>query len=405
MKYFFLLCLAFSLVACQTSSSSSEAEVNKDSLVSDSTSQTSLQTETTTPTLPATPTLTASVNDSLNEVAAIIAGMQQNTQRFKATLSSSAYQQFSKTFTERWQNFDTTRVMKLKMFCDTELNALLPKQATLFYPFSGPDILYANCFFPNAQRYVMVGLEPVGSLPDFSSADSLGGYFDKLNTSLNAILKFSFFRTVSMSSDLKNKQVDGTLHVLLLFLKRNGNAIANIKPLTLDSTGQVVYLESLKALKTGNYKSKGVEITFLTPDSEAKTVTYFSLNAADDGLKNNTGFVLYLKKLNTLTTYLKGASYLMHKSNFSIIRSQILTQSAAIVQDDSGIALRYFSDSGASWTYHLFGKYTRPIPMFSACYQSDLDRLYTQKGSKNIGFGIGYNFRDKNSNFMIAIKN
>ncbi len=397
MKYFFLTCFALSLSACQTSSPTSNAELTKDSLVADSVSTHLSKSKSVT--------LTAPVNDSLNEIAAIIAGMQKSTERFSTTLNSKAYQQFSKTFTERWQQFDSTRVMKLKAFQDTVLNALLPKQATLFYPFSGPDILYANCFFPKAERYVMVGLEPVGSLPNFSSTDSLSGYFDKLNTSLNAILKFSFFRTVSMSSDLKNKQVDGTLHVLLLFLKRNGNAIANIKPLTLDSTGQVVYLESLKALKTGNYKSKGVEITFVTPENEAKTVTYFSLNAADDGLKSNKGFVLYLKNLNTITTYLKGASYLMHKNNFSIIRSHILNQSTAIVQDDSGIALHYFSNSGANWTYHLFGKYTRPIPMFSSCYQSDLDSLYIQKGSKNIGFGIGYNFRDKNSNFMVAIKN
>jgi hypothetical protein len=43
--------------------------------------------------------------------------------------------------------------------------------------------------------------------------------------------------------------------------------------------------------------------------------------------------------------------------------------------------------------------------MFSAFYQADLDSTYKQQGSKPIGFGIGYNFRDKNSNFMIATKN
>ena len=42
--------------------------------------------------------------------------------------------------------------------------------------------------------------------------------------------------------------------------------------------------------------------------------------------------------------------------------------------------------------------------MFSQFYQADLDSTYKLQGAKPIGFGIGYNFRDKNSNFMIANK-
>jgi hypothetical protein len=354
--------------------------------------------------IPKVITPTAVINDSLDEIATIIAGMKDQSERFKATTQSAAYQSFYKTFNARWINFDSTRLAKLKEFRSTELDKLVPAQSTLFYPFSGPDILYANSFFPNAERYVLIGLEPVGSLPNLATTDSLSGYFDRLNGSLNAILKFSFFRTVSMSSDLKNKHVDGTLHVLLLFLKRNGHSICDIKPLTIDSLGQTVYKNSFAELKSTPLKTRGVEITFITTDKAVKTITYFSLNAADDGLSENKGFVTYLKTLSPCNTYLKGASYLMHKSYFSTIRSIILNQSTAVIQDDSGIALHYFSENALQWNYNLFGKYSRPIPMFSSCYQSDLDSLYKQKGSKDIGFGIGYNFRDKNSNFMVAVK-
>lgn len=401
MKYSIVALATFVLTACQISGSDHQSAKNDTttSPKSDSISKDTLAS------LPVTPEAKAIVNDSLNELAAVIAGLTEHSAIYGATTESSAYQQYYKTFNSRWQNFDSTRISRLRAFQTQELKTVVPHQNTLFYPFSGPDILYANCFFPDAANYVMIGLEPVGSLPDFASADSVGNYFDKLNTSLNAILKFSFFRTISMSSDLKNKQVDGTLHVLLLFLKRNGHAIAGIKPLTVDSLGNIAYQPSFKVLKSSNFKSKGVEITFISPEKVTKTVTYFSLNAADDGLKNNEGFVKYLNQLTPFTTYLKGASYLMHKSNFSIIRNLILGQSTSVVQDDSGIAMHYFTDSGSRWTYHLFGQYTRPIPMFSNCYQKDLDSLYTQQGSKPIGFGIGYNFRDKNSNFMVAVKN
>ncbi|MDI9340359.1 MAG: hypothetical protein QM534_07270 [Sediminibacterium sp.] len=399
MKYFVPGFAILLFMACQTNTA-------KDTTASEEVHPQETKDTTTkdTTALPVTAETNATVNDSLNDLAAVIAGMTEHSTFYPATTGSSAYQQYYKTFNTRWQSFDSSRISKLKTFQSGELKTVVPHQNTLFYPFSGPDILYANCFFPDAEKYVMIGLEPVGSLPDFSSADSVGGYFDKLNTSLNAILKFSFFRTISMSSDLKNKQVDGTLHVLLLFLKRNGHAIANIKPLTIDSLGNVVYQSSFKTLKSANFKSKGVEITFVTPENITKTVTYFSMNAADDGLKSNPGFVTYLKQLKTFTTYLKGASYLMHKSNFSIIRNSILAQSTSVVQDDSGIAMHYFTNSGFQWSYQLFGQYTRPIPMFSNCYQKDLDSLYKQQGSKDIGFGIGYNFRDKNSNFMVAVK-
>jgi hypothetical protein len=386
------------LLACDPASTSKEQAIRKaDSVAVDTTKTDTVHTNEPMKS-------PAVVNDSLNELAGIIAGMQETSLRFETVVKSADYQSYHKSFNERWTGFDSTRLAKLKDFQINELDKLTPNEGTLFYPFSGPDILYANTFFPKASQYVLIGLEPVGSLPDFQQADSLKGYFDKLNNSLNAILKFSFFRTVSMSSDLKNKQVDGTLHVLLLFLKRNGHSIAEVTPLTIDSTGKTQLLGTFKELKTGGYKTRGVEIKFITPQNEVKTMRYFSLNAADDGLKENPGFVSYLKQLNPCNTYLKGASYLMHKSYFSVIREIILEQSKAVIQDDSGIAIRYFSGNQRSWDYHFFGKYTRPIPMFSSCYQSDLDSLYKQQGSKDIGFGIGYNFRDKNSNFMVAVR-
>jgi hypothetical protein len=207
-----------------------------------------------------------------------------------------------------------------------------------------------------------------------------------------------------MSKDLKNAEVDGTLHLLFLFLKRTGNLICSAKPVTVDSLGHVVYLNSFIELKKMKSLTKGVEIKFTDKNNQPKTVSYFSLNAADGGMKQNKGFMTYLTNMGKINTYLKGASYLMHKSYFSMVRNVILNQSEHVIQDDSGIAFHYFTESNSAWSYTFYGSYIRPIAMFSAFYQADLDSTYKQQGSKNIGFGIGYNFRDKNSNFMIATK-
>lgn len=348
--------------------------------------------------------ITYQINDTLNSIASIIAGNKENHSVYSFISDSKAFLSFSKNFEKRWIGFDSSRIQKLNKFREEVIAKEVKSQKTLFYPFSGPDILYAYTFFPDVEKYVMIGLEPVGSLPEFKKEekDSLNDYFNKINTSLNAILKYSFFRTESMSKDLKNEEVNGTVHLLFLFLNRTGNSICSAKPVTVDSLGKIKYIHSFEALKKLKTATRGIEIQFVTKDHQLKTLYYFSLNAANGGLKYNKGFYTYLQNMGTINTYLKGASYLMHKDYFSMIRNVILKQSQYVIQDDSGIAFHYFTESGRNWNYHFYGKYLKPIPMFSQFYQKDLDSLYQEKGSKDIGFGIGYNFKDKNSNFMIA---
>ncbi|MES2763321.1 MAG: hypothetical protein V4677_14000 [Bacteroidota bacterium] len=347
-----------------------------------------------------------SLNDTLNALADIMSGITDTSTVYNFVQSSNDFKAFSKNFDKRWKTYDSTRLTNLRTFKTNEIEKVVKPQSTLFYPFSGPDILHARTFFPEADKYVMIGLEPVGSLPQFQKeeTDSLESYFQKVNVSLNAILKFSFFRTQSMKNDLKNEEVDGTLHLLVLFLKRTGNQFSSAKPVTVDSLGSIQYVASFDALKKLKTNTRGVEIKFIDTHGDPKTLCYFSLNAADAGLKHNNGFMAYLQAMGTVNTYLKGASYLMHKNYFSMVRSVILNQSEHVVQDDSGIAFHYFLDDEHKWEYNFYGQYLKPIPMFKEFFQKDLDSLYKIQGAKPIGFGIGYNFKDKNSNFMIATK-
>lgn len=345
------------------------------------------------------------INDSLNAIATIIAGMYNNSNsEFNFLLKNKDYLNFATNFNNRWLKFDTTRLEKLKLFQQKVLSKNVKPAQTLFYPFSGPDILYAYTFFPDVENYIMVGLEPVGTLPKFTNnpEDSIVNYFNKINTSLNAILKFSFFRTESMSKDLKNEEVDGTLHLLFLFLTRTGNSIISANPVSIDSTGSIIEKNNFIDLKKSNHRTKGIQIKFLTKNNQVKTISYFSLNAANDGLSKNKGFTTYLNKIKNFNTYLKGASYLLHNAHFSIIRNAILNGSNCIIQDDSGIAFKYFDKN--KFTFKFFGDYIKPISLFSKNYQKDLDSVWSSQGSEKIGFGIGYNFKDNNSNLLIATK-
>ncbi|HQQ93961.1 MAG TPA: hypothetical protein PLQ93_05365 [Bacteroidia bacterium] len=343
------------------------------------------------------------INDSLDELAGIIAGTLDSSSYFPAITASSAYKAHRRQFSKRWNHFDSIRVSKIRQFHDSELVNQVVMQEDLFYPFSGPDYLYAGLFFPEARRYLLVGLEPCGS-PDplvQQRPDSLSSYFSALNRSLNAILKFSFFRTNSMEEDLRSSKLDGVMHLLFLFLKREGNRIVSLKTIGIDSTGQIEALPD-SVLTKGN--SRGLEIRFLNPNDSEKVLQYFSLNLSDPGMRKHSGLQRYLLNKPGFNTYLKGASYLLHKPYFSRIRSCILQKSKTIVQDDSGIALHYFLAQGNIWRFRLYGEYAEPISLFRKSYQPALDSMYKSTGSQRLGFGIGYNFKDNNSNLMIAIR-
>ena len=121
------------------------------------------------------------------------------------------------------------------------------------------------------------------------------------------------------------------------------------------------------------------------------------------GLKTRTDLVAYLNGIDIKSTYLKSASYLMHRPTFSIIRNLILNKSQHLLQDDSGIPIKYFDSN--IWDLTYYGNYSYPIPLFKERHQEDLKEVYLNKDkTKPLPFGIGYQFRRGTSNLMRASK-
>ncbi|MFN5183384.1 MAG: hypothetical protein ACK5D5_10225 [Bacteroidota bacterium] len=403
MKNYYYLGLISILLCCGTKPQENNNE-NKDSiskLITDTVANAAKDTNAVVSALPK--------NDSLDEMAKIISGIKdENAKVLSQVFKKKAFINYSNLFETSWKKFDSLRAPQVENFRSKKLNPIVGKTNTLFYPFSGPDFLYANSFFPDADRYIMMGLEPVGTLPFIDQKnmlnDSMGNYFFEVKQSLNSIMSSSFFKTISMHSDFRHRQLDGTLHVLLLFIKRTGHDICSIKPGSIDTAGIWQYQSSFPAMAKNNLNNKGIEIKFTDKTGRLKTLYFFSLNLQDDALKNNRNLNNYFAKLGEVNTYLKGASYLMHRNDFSRVRNVIFEHSNFIMQDDSGIAMAFFKNSGFQWDFSLFGKYTRPIPLFASRYQPELDSMWKSKGSTPLGFGLGYNSYDNNSNLLVAKK-
>lgn len=331
----------------------------------------------------------------LTDLAKFIAGLPIDTSNimFKYSLTD-AWKAYFKESTLVWNKFKKESD-KILVWRDKELPSVDQPINTLFYPFGGPDYLFANLFFPNARNYILIGLESPGSAPqiDSSNKDSLSNILNLYKKAIEDVIQLSFFKTVDMKSDLTSKAIDGTAPIIMLFLARSGKEILDLNPMNISDDGKFVPA-------SGKKKYVAVQIDFKDPgDSLIRHIYYLSTNLADQAVLNNKGVHAWLKTLDSnCTSMVKSATYLMHKSYFSIIRNTVLNHSTLILQDDSGIAYKFYDFS--KWDIKLFGRYTKPIPMFSNHYEPDLFEAY-KKVTNPIDFRFGYNIQ---SDILLAKK-
>lgn len=341
--------------------------------------------------LPKVESTKTDVNDSdnkrikqLNDIANFIAGLPVDDKSELYALSQTPeWKTYSDEEKNAWDKFNNVKEQATAWRTKEIPNASEPLK-TLFYPFGGPDYLFANIYFPNAENYIMIGLERPGSIPQFDAAakKDLKKILALYKDAIADVINLSFFRTNDMKVELTTKAIDGTAPIIMLFLARSGKQILDVKPMVLDSTGRLVYSDN-KA------KHMAIELKFKNPDDTiVRHIYYLSTNLADPALKQYKAFYKFLEGIdNNSISYIKSATYLMHKSYFSIIRNTVLNKSTMILQDDSGIAYKYFDQK--KWDITLYGTYEKPIDLFKEHYEPDLHEA-VQKNAKPLNYRIGY---------------
>jgi len=350
-----------------------------------------------------------------NDLARFIAGMEGEEGSALASLESNAgWKSYAQSTDAQWKALEA-KLPKMQQWAGKELNKLNQKGGTLFYPFAGADFLHATAFFPDFDEIVMMGLEPIGTMPSFENIDKRGAvpsYFQGMTQSLNSILQFSFFQTLHMANDFNKRvaaDIDGTLPVLLFFIERTHHRILKYERVALSPTGEIVKAEAVQT--QGAYY--GTKITYQREgkSDEQKTIYYFAVNLGNDaysllgGLPNRKDLKNYIESLNITATYIKSASYLMYNESFSTIRNMILDESQYLLQDDSGMPLQYVTSGENKWDLLFYGVYAGPIPLFAGRWQNDMKLAYQKPEQvRPLPFGIGYQYREGSSNLMLATK-
>ena len=175
----------------------------------------------------------------LTDTAKLLAGMEVDSQSPLAKVQQNkGWNSHQNYYKNAWFQLEKQQLVKVRNWRKKELQAINAKSPSVFYPFSGPDFLYSFSLFPKAKEMVLVGLEPVGTVPDFAklSANQSTTALSKARSSLSEILQFSFFRTNDMKVDL---QKQGVLPILYVFMARTNNRILDLQYIGLDKNANV----------------------------------------------------------------------------------------------------------------------------------------------------------------------
>lgn len=341
-----------------------------------------------------------------HDFAALLAAMPQRARHdsARAVATIPCVEEGIKEMQLRWQKLNDTYLHPLQQWAKKHIPDLHAHDGTLFYPFSGPDILNAQVLFPHCRTYVLVGLERPGHLPgDYWGRQEAFycRYFQDVHGALEDLFVRNYFITSYMSSDLY-RSAQGVLPLVVLFLVRQGNDILHIEDVYLEN-------DSLRLVehqtKITDMRPVGVKVSFKHPEKNyPQVVYYFGVDLSDKSLQKKQAWVKFVKQQSDKIAYMKAASYVLFNPNFETVKSLLLDDCSAIVQDDTGLRWSEWSKR-KDWKIELYGKYARPIRDFGKyTYQADLEALYDSLKPQPLTFPYGYHWRDGNSSLLVGRK-
>jgi hypothetical protein len=294
-----------------------------------------------------------------------------------AAAPSGEWKTYAQGENDRWQ-LGQARLKAMQEWSSRELGPLLPADHAVFYPFAGADALHAIALFGAARRVVLVGLEPVGSLPD-PAREPPAGFFVRLGAAQADLHRLTFFRTREMSTDF---QREGVLASLVATIVRLGGKVTSVQ-------------------STSVPPAPGARVEWVTSGGQPRRLDYVQADLSNAGLKLQAQLAESVHALAPYVTFVKAAMYLLAEARFSSLRQAILDDSAVVVQDDTGVPVRHFDDR---WAMRFFGRYEAPGSPFEAFFQPHLRDAFDRRAVTALPFGIGYHVQPQRSHLVVASK-
>ncbi|MDA8021036.1 MAG: hypothetical protein MPN21_26660 [Thermoanaerobaculia bacterium] len=311
------------------------------------------------------------------------------------------WQEHARVMDEIWQGIEPRHEL-MSGWSEETLAELPDPDATLLYPFGGPDLVTALSFFPDARSYLLVGLEAPGRLPlpEKFSGTALADDLAKLRGAFGSMAQSGYFVRTQIDRGVTDGAFDGVLPILLICLVRGDQVPVAVEYVSFDRDTQ-----ELRSLPSEQTKASAVRVLFRSRSGEqgaTRSVYYFAQDLSNRGLHADDPFAELLRRQESLNVYMKAAEYLLHTSDFLQFRKILLSESQLILQDDSGVPIRHFTSN--RWQLRFYGSYTDVLAAYKPFYQEDLAAAFA-KQTTPLPFRIGYGASGDGGGMILATRN
>ncbi|MEL7059763.1 MAG: hypothetical protein AAGN46_07025 [Acidobacteriota bacterium] len=255
----------------------------------------------------------------------------------------------------------------------------------LLAPAFGLDVVAAMVLFPNAPRCVLIGSVAPGRLPlpERLADPRLTDDLERLRRALTWLIapgeidsgeRLGGRRSDALASTLHGSRFEGVLPIILVALvKAGGRPLAvdyvRIDPVTLD----------LVPLPPDEIEASMVRVQFTTAGDrppEVRELVYAAADLSDDHLLSDAPLAQRLELMAPFDALLIAGDDRVDPSDRTTLRELLLTHAARIVQDDSGIPLRFLTSD--RWRLAFYGRYDGTPGPSGARWQEDLAAIFAR---------------------------
>ena len=321
----------------------------------------------------------------------------------------------------RIAEFRATYFDKGRSWFDRVVPKDLPR--TVVYPFGGGDLLSALVAFPEATEITTISLELAGdprrlrTLSPAAVETSLGA----LRAEIGGLISVGSNTSENLSKQQRN-DLPGQVSSFLLGLVAGGYEPVAMRYFTLDPAGAIHYLSKAeiddldheaqktrpRSLKhdwlspTFSHAFANVEIQYRKPgDAQLRVHRHIGWNLGDPYLAKHAELIRHLETKGKVTMLTKGASYLLWRGDFSVIRRYMLDHLTWMLSDSTGIPPSFAKRAGmVQQTYgHYAGAFLEGT---DPRHDEAFIELWQSQRTRALPFRFGYVDKDKQAHLVVT---
>ncbi|HMG24943.1 MAG TPA: hypothetical protein VK607_26585 [Kofleriaceae bacterium] len=315
--------------------------------------------------------------------------------------------------------FRTTYFEKGRSWFDGVVPKDVPR--TVVYPFGGGDLLSALVAFPDAAEITTISLELAGDPRRLRtlSPDAIERSLGALRAEIGGLISVGSNTSENLSNQQRN-DLPGQVSSFLLGLVAGGYEPVAMRYFTLDDAGAIHYLDQAEIDELDHKKPRtrslkhdwqspnfsqafaNVEIQYRKPgETQLRVHRHIGWNLGDPYLRTHPGVLRHLEAKGTVTMLTKGASYLLWRGDFSLIRGYMLDHLAWMLSDSTGIPPSFVKKAGmVQDTYgHYAGAFLEGT---DERHDEAFIELWRTQKTRRLPFRFGYVDKDKQAHLVVT---